>query len=81
MFDGQKPISAIGRGPKVLLSARILQGRTVTGGPEVRDDLIEAGIWYHDQPVVVDDNLLTCRGTEDLPDWGEAWVGLLENGT
>lgn len=64
-----KPIAAAGRGPKLLLSAGVLGGRTITCGPQMRDDVIHAvaDIAYEDAPVVRDGNLLTCQGTEDLP--------------
>lgn len=78
MHVAGKPIAAIERGAKVLLSVGILGGRAVTGGGEVRDDLIGAGLSYRDEPVVRDGNLLFCRGTEDLPEWGAAWVAMLE---
>jgi protease I len=64
-----KPIGAIERGPKLLAGAGVLDGREVTCGPQMRDDIIHAvaGIRYRDEPVVRDGNLLTCQGTEDLP--------------
>ena len=74
MDADKKPIVAIERGPKILLSAGILSGRTVTCSAEMRDDLIAAGIEYRDESLVHDGNLLTCQGTEDLPAWGRAWM-------
>jgi protease I len=74
MDAANKPIAAIERGPKILLSAGILSGRTVTCSAEMRDDLIAAGIDYRDEPLVRDGNLLTCQDTEDLPSWGRAWM-------
>jgi protease I len=74
MDADQKPIVAIERGPKILLSAGILSGRTVTCSAEMRDDLIAAGIDYRDEPLIRDGNLLTCQDTEDLPAWGRAWI-------
>ena len=67
MNDARKPIVSIERGPKILLSAGILGDRTVTCGAEMRDDLVAAGIRYRDEPIVRDGNLLSCRGTDDLP--------------
>jgi len=69
-----KPIAAIERGPKMLLSAGILAGRTVTCSAEMRDDLIAAGVLYRDESVVRDGHLLSCQGTEDMPAWGRAWI-------
>jgi protease I len=64
-----KPIGAIERGPKLLADAGILDGREMTCGSQMRDDVIHAtgGITYRDEPVVRDGNLLTCQVTEDLP--------------
>jgi protease I len=74
MDADNKPIVAIERGPKILLSAGILSDRTVTCSAEMRDDLIAAGIDYRDEPIIHDGNLLTCQGTEDLPTWGRVWM-------
>lgn len=73
-----RPIAAIGRGPKVLLSAGILTSQGVTCGAEMRDDLIAVGLLYRDEPVVRDGHLLFCRGTGDLPEWGRAWIEMWE---
>ena len=69
MDAANRPIGAVGRGVKILLSAGILDGRTVTCAPEIRDDLIHAvdGIDYQGDAVVVDGNLVTCQDTEALP--------------
>ena len=74
MDADKKTIVAIERGPKILLSAGILAGRTATCSAEMRDDLIAAGIDYHDEPIIHDGNLLTCQDTEDLPAWGRVWM-------
>jgi protease I len=78
MDVAHKPIAAIERGPKVLLSAGILTGRTVTCSGEMRDDLIAAGLSYCDEPIVRDEYLLFCQGTEALPEWGRAWIEMWE---
>jgi len=69
MDKAGKPIGAVERGPKLLLSAGILNGRVITCGPQMRDDVIQATspIKYREDRVVRDLNLLTCQGTEDLP--------------
>jgi protease I len=75
-----KPVSAVGRGVKLLLSAGVLDGRTVTCAPEMRDDLIYAvdGIDCREDEVVVDGNMVTCQGTEDLPAFMRALIALQE---
>jgi putative intracellular protease/amidase len=69
-----KPIGAIERGPKLLFMTGVLDGRTITCAPQMRDDIIQAVIpvEYRDAPVVQAGNLLTGRGTEDLPQFMDA---------
>ncbi len=69
MHEGGKPIGALGRGPKLLFGTAALRGKTVTCAPQMRDDLLFAvdPVSYVDEPVVRDGNLVTCRGSEDLP--------------
>jgi protease I len=61
-----KPIASLCHGPCVLASAGILQGRTLTSWPGIRDDLVNAGARWLDQEVVRDGNLVTGRGPHDL---------------
>jgi putative intracellular protease/amidase len=51
----------------VLVSAKILKGRSATCYFAIKDDLINAGASYVDQEVVVDRNLVTSRRPDDLP--------------
>jgi protease I len=66
-FDAAgKPIVTLCHGPWVLASAGLLNGRTMTSWPGIRDDLVNAGAIWVDAPVVRDGNLLTSRGPQDL---------------
>ena len=66
-FDSRgKPIASLCHGPWVLASAGILEGRTLTSWPGIRDDLVNAGATWLDQEVVRDGNLVTSRGPQDL---------------
>ena len=66
-FDAaDKPIASLCHGPWVLASAGLLQGRTLTSWPGVRDDLVNAGATWVDREVVRDGNLVTSRGPQDL---------------
>jgi protease I len=64
--EAGKPIASLCHGPWVLASAGLLQGRTLTSWPGVRDDLVNAGATWLDQPLVRDGNLTTSRGPQDL---------------
>jgi protease I len=66
-FDNNgKPIATLCHGPWVLASAGLLEGRTMTSWPGVRDDLVNAGAVWLDQELVRDGNLLTSRGPQDM---------------
>jgi protease I len=64
-----KVLAAICHAPWILISAGIVAGKRVTGLVAVRDDLINAGARYEDQPVVRDGNLVTSRAPNDLPEF------------
>jgi protease I len=61
-----KPIVTLCHGPWVLASAGLLNGRTLTSWPGIRDDLVNAGATWLDQKVVRDGNLVTSRGPQDM---------------
>jgi protease I len=61
-----KPIVTLCHGPWVLASAGLLDGRTLTSWPGIRDDLVNAGATWLDQEVVRDGKLTTSRGPQDM---------------
>jgi len=66
-FDAAgKPIASLCHGPWVLASAGLLNGRTLTSWPGIRDDLVNAGATWLDEEFVRDGNLGTSRGPQDL---------------
>ncbi len=73
MMEAGKPVAAICHGPQVLISARVAAHRKMTCYPGIRDDLVNAGAFYEDQPVVVDGNLVTARIPQDLPAFNQAF--------
>ena len=69
--------TAIGHGAQLLISAGALDGRRVTCSPGIRDDVRAAGAGYRDEAVVLDGNLLTGRGADDLPEFNAQLVAFL----
>lgn len=66
-FDQQKkPIAAICHGAQLLLSAGLVEGRTLTAWKTVQRDLAMAGAYVRDEPVVRDRNWITSREPGDL---------------
>jgi protease I len=61
-----KPIAAICHAPWVLVSAGLCDGRRMTSWHSIKDDLINAGCEWVDEPCVVDANFITSRMPDDL---------------
>jgi protease I len=76
----KKPIASLCHGPWVLASAGVLAGRTVTSWPGIRDDLVNAGATWLDEPVVQDGNLVTSRAPRDLKPFVQTMVQLFAEG-
>ena len=70
--ESGKPVGSICHGPQLLISAKVLDGRRLTGVNKIRDDIINAGGHYVDEPLVEDGNLITSRVPADLPVFDEA---------
>ena len=62
-------IAAICHGPQVLISAGIVKDRRMTCYIAVKDDLVNAGAIYVDEPAVRDGNIITARVPDDLPEF------------
>jgi protease I len=60
-------VAAICHGPQILISAGLLKGKRVTCVSAIKDDVINAGAEYLNEPVVVDGNMITSRIPSDLP--------------
>ncbi len=62
----------------VLISADVLQNRTVTSTPGIKDDMTNAGAKWIDQAVVVDGNIISARRPPDIPEYNRALVQFLK---
>lgn len=74
-----KPVAAICHGPWLLVEADVVENRTVTGWPSVRTDLKNAGGLVVDSAVAVDENIITSRKPEDIPEFTEALIAKIED--
>ena len=70
--ESGRPIFLICHAPQLLITARLLEGRRITGWPSIRVDIENAGAEYVDEPVVEDGNLLSSRKPDDSPAFVEA---------
>jgi deglycase len=74
-----KPIGAICHGPWLLIEADLLRARTATSWPSIRTDLRNAGATVVDEPAVTDGNVVTSRNPEDVEQFTNAIVDLIES--
>jgi protease I len=79
-MDAKKPVFAICHGPQLLITAKTLNGRKVTGYKSIRVDLENAGANFVDEEVVVCGNqLVTSRTPDDIPAFNRESLKLLAN--
>lgn len=64
--ESGRPVGSICHGPQLLISAKVLTGRTTTCVNKIRDDVINAGANYVDEALVVDGNLISSRTPADM---------------
>jgi protease I len=79
--EASKLVAFICHGGWVPISAKILKGKRATGSLGIKDDLVNAGALWVDEPVVIDGNLISSRTPKDLPAFGKAIVDFLADGT
>ncbi len=59
-------------------SAGIVAGHRATGSRGIRDDLVNAGATWVDEPALRDGNLVWGRVVEDIPDFCRELVAAIE---
>jgi protease I len=59
------------------ISAGIIRGYRCTSTPGIKDDLINAGATWVDEPVVIDRMMVSSRRPEDLPFFCRAIIELM----
>ncbi|SDS75707.1 protease I [Halopseudomonas litoralis] len=72
-----KTIAVICHGSWLLISAGVVQGKTITSWPSLSDDLKNAGANWVDQQVVVDGDLISSRKPDDIPAFSQAVIDAL----
>lgn len=72
-----KLVATICHGPWVLISAGIVRGKRMTSTVGIRDDVVNAGAQWVDEPAVTDGNLVSARVPDDLPAFAKAMLAVL----
>ena len=76
-----KIVAAICIAPVILAAAGLLNGKSATCFPEVKQDLIKPDIDYKDLPVVVTKNIITANGPKASFEFAESILFLLNKRT
>ncbi len=81
-IDGEgKPVAAICHAPWLLISAGLVEGRTLTSVPHLEKDVCQAGGRWVDEAARVDDHWVTSRTPRDIPVFNERFMELLARRT
>jgi len=74
-FDkAKKLIACICSAAQLLISAKVVKGRKISGYYSMEDDLVNAGAIYTDNPAVIDDNIITTAHYKDMGPWMKAVI-------
>lgn len=65
-------IASICHAAQLLISARIVKGRRISGYYSLKDDITNAGAIYVDEPAVIDHKIVTTAHYKDLGPWMKA---------
>ena len=77
MDAANKPLGIICHGGLIAISAGIVKGHRATGSLGIKDDLLNAGATWVDQPAFRDGNQVWGRVVADIPDFCRELVALL----
>ena len=64
-----KTIASICHAAQLLISAKVVKGKKISGYYSIKDDINNAGAIYTDEPAVVDGNIVSTAHYKDLGPW------------
>ena len=73
-----KYIASTCHGAQLLISARAVHGKKVSGYYSIKDDINNAGAIYVDEPVVIDGNLITSPHYDHMGIWMKAAIKMVK---
>ena len=73
-YENNKVIGAICHGPWLLISAKIIKGKNITGFFSIKDDISNAGANYTGKPVEVDGNIITGTDPNAMPQMVKTFI-------
>jgi protease I len=69
-----KVISSICHAAQMLISAKLVKGKKISGYYSIKDDIENAGGIYVDEPAVIDDRIVSTAHYKDLGPWMKATI-------
>jgi protease I len=72
----RRPLGVICHGGWLLISARLVRGRHLTGYKTIQDDFRNAGAFWVDKEVVRDGNWVSSRQPSDIPRFNQELINL-----
>ena len=67
MYENKKLVCAICHAPWILISAKIIKNKKITGLFAIKDDIENAGAIYTGNPVEIDGNIITATDPKAMP--------------
>jgi protease I len=68
-YEKGKIIGSICQGVQMLISAKVVKGKNISGYYSIKDDIENAGATYIDAPAVVDVSIVTSPHYKHMGDW------------
>lgn len=79
-YNQGKTIAAVCHAPWLLIEAGLVKGRRATSYRSVSTDMKNAGAQWVDEPVVIDDGIVTSRKPDDLNDFVDGIIHEIQAG-
>ena len=76
--EANKTIFSICNGAQLMISAKILKGRTVSGYYSINTDIENAGATYSRGPVVIDNNIISTPHYDFMGEWMRTCIEVYE---
>lgn len=73
-----KVISSVCHGAQLLISAKIVKGKKISGYYSIKDDITNAGATYVDAPAVVDERIVSSPHYKYLGPWMKETIAQVE---
>lgn len=76
-YESGKIIASTCHGAQMLISAKITVGKKISGYYSIKDDIVNSGAEYINQPYVIDGNIITSPHYDWMGEWMNATIKLV----